>query len=63
MENILKRALRYAYNDFDSTYESFLERAGLTTLESHRLRVIAIETYKILNGLSPDFPLDVFPVE
>ena len=53
MENILKRALRYAYSDLDSSYESLLERAGLTTLEIHRIRAIAIEIYKILNGLSP----------
>jgi hypothetical protein len=60
MESILKRALRFAFSDYVSSYESLLYKAELTTLEVNRQRNIAIETYKIMNGLAPEFLKDLF---
>jgi hypothetical protein len=62
MECILKRALRFAYDDYVSSYDVLLDRSGLTTLELHRQRLMAIETYKIKNGLLPDFLQDLICV-
>ena len=60
MESILKRAVRFAFSDYVSSYESLLYKANLTTLEVNRQRNIAIETFKILNGLAPEFLRDLF---
>ena len=62
MEGILKRALRFAYCDYSSDYESLLKKANLVSLELNRQRTIAIETYKALHGLSPSFLVDLFKV-
>ena len=60
MGSILKRALRYAFSDYVSDYDSLLKRAGLVSLELGRQRAVAIETYKSLNGLAPKFLADIF---
>ena len=49
------RALRLVYSDFDSSYEELLKRANMNTLKLTRIRKIALETFKILNNLSPSF--------
>ena len=62
MECILKRALRFTYSDYLSEYLSLLSKAGLVSLELQRQRTVAIETYKVLNGLSPVYLSDIFTV-
>ena len=53
LENIQKRALRFIYNDYTSSYEELLLKAKIPSLEIKRMRTMAIETYKILYNLSP----------
>ena len=48
-----ERALRFVYEDFDSSYEEFLNKAKIPTLHVRRLRTMALETFKILNNMSP----------
>ena len=59
MECILKRALRFTYSDYSSDYVSLLTKAGLPSLELQRQRSMAVETFKILNGLSPVYLCDI----
>ena len=48
MEKIQERALRFIYDDPDSSYEELLP-----SLEIRRLRTMAIECFKIIHDLSP----------
>lgn len=63
MERIQKRALRFIYEDYDATYEELLARAGLPTLHIRRMRAVAIETFKILNNLSPPVLQDLLKLQ
>jgi hypothetical protein len=53
MEKIQFRALKFIYDDTDSTYEELLTKSKLPTLKIRRIRTIAIETFKIGNKTSP----------
>ena len=52
-KKIQERALRFVYEDFDSSYEELLNKAKIPTLHVGRLRIMALETFKILNNMSP----------
>ena len=49
VEKIQERALRYVYDDFDSSYEKLLEKSKLPALKTRRMKTIALETFKIIN--------------
>ena len=53
MEKIQERALKFIYEDQNSTYEELLEKSKLPSLKVRRIRTIAIETFKIINKQSP----------
>ena len=53
LEKIQERALRFIYEDYNTSYEDLLETAKVPSLEIRRLRIMAIETFKILYNLSP----------
>ena len=54
-----ERPLRLAYNDYTATFEDLLAKARTVTIHQRNLRVLAIEMYKIANGLSPDFMIEL----
>ena len=54
--NILhERALRIAYNDYDSSFEALLIKDSSVTIHQKNLYCVATEMYKIKNKLSPPF--------
>ena len=53
LEKIQERALRFVYDDFKSTYEELLNRANIPCLHIKRIRTMAVETFCILNDMSP----------
>ena len=53
LEKIQERALRFVYDDFKSTYEELLKRANIPCLHIKRIRTMAVETFRILNDMSP----------
>ena len=53
LEKIQERALRFVYDDFKSTYEELLYRANIPCLHIKRIRTMAVETFRILNDMSP----------
>ena len=55
-ETLQYRAPRLMYSDFDSPYEDLLNMANMNALKLTR---IALETFKILNKLSPSYILDL----
>ncbi len=53
VEQIQERALHYVLTNFNDTYCNFLQRASKSTLYLSRLRILAIEIFKVLNDMSP----------
>ena len=60
LENLQERGLRIIFDDYVSTYSSLLNRADLPSLLHWRLQVLATETYKAVNGLSPQYIQNLF---
>ena len=52
LEKIQERALRFVYDDFKLTYEE-LNNANIPFLHIKRIRTMAVETFRILNDMSP----------
>jgi hypothetical protein len=57
------RALKFIYDDTDSTYEELLTKSKLPTLKIRRIRTIAIETFKIVNKTSPLYLHDLITIK
>jgi hypothetical protein len=53
VEKIHERGLRFVFNDVKSSYQELLSICNRTSLYHDRLRLIAIQVYKILHSLSP----------
>ena len=60
VEMIQKRALRFLYNDTDSSYEILLDNAGKSLTSVSRLRSLCVEIFKTVNNISPPFMQDIF---
>ena len=54
-----KRAFRFPYDNYDSSYESILKLAGKNTMNITRLRSLCIEMFKTLNSINPTFMNDI----
>ena len=50
----------YVYNDYDSSYESLLERAGMDSIELLLQKTMLVEIYKCLNAISAAYLADLF---
>jgi len=53
MEKIQERAIRFIYNDYSTQYIDLLQKVDLPSLQIRRIRSMAIETFKIINEISP----------
>ena len=61
LEKILRRSLRLAMDDFDSSFSDLLAKAGMTSLETGRQRTLVTEIYKALNHQNgPKFIKHIF---
>ena len=59
IEKIQERALRYVRNDYKSDYRSLLCQTSFPSLEEGRRQQMAIQTFKIVNDLSPPYLQDL----
>ena len=55
IEKVQERALRFVYNDYNSTYLELVDKAKVPTLQVRRIKTVALETFKIINNLSPTY--------
>ena len=62
MEKLHKRAMQIVLNDYQLSYTQLLCRMRRPSLYISRVKCIAVETYKCLNGLNPAFLSDMFHV-
>ena len=60
IENIHKCCLRMINNDYDSDYETLLKNSGTSTMQIKRMKQLAIEIFKTVNNLNPDFMKNMF---
>ena len=60
MESIQRRALRLVYKDKHLSYDDMLVRSNMIRLSLARLHSIAIETFKCMKGLNPEYISHLF---
>ena len=60
IESVQKRALRFRFDDYESSYETVLKKAEKNAMTVQRLRYICAEIYRIVNGLNPSYIKSVF---
>ena len=63
IEKIHERALRFLYNDSNSSYDDLHSKAGKCTMKITRLRTLCTEIYKTVSKLNPPFMQDIFKLK
>ena len=58
-----ERALRIVYKDNHSSFEQLLNMDGSVTIHERNIQALAIEIYKIINGLAPEIMTQVLPLK
>ena len=62
IKNSQERCLRIIYNNNLSTFDELLELENCVLTRNWNLKCLAIELFKIFNGISPDIMKDIFPL-
>ena len=60
IEKIQERAIRFVYCDHSSEYKDLLKRGNLLSLAADRVRFLAIEMFKCVKELNPDYLNSIF---
>ena len=60
INRIHERALRITYNDKSSSFQNLLEKDNSVTIHHKNIKILATETYKFLQGLSPPLMNEIF---
>ena len=60
VESLQKRTLRFRFEDYVSSYEELLQKAGKETMKVNRLRSLCIEIYKLINNINPTYMNEIF---
>ena len=55
-----ERALRIAYKDYASSFESLLEKDGSVTIHQKNVQLLMNEMFKTTNNLNPSFMDEIF---
>jgi hypothetical protein len=63
LEKLQCRALRFVYCDYTSSYEVLLARSKQLSLSVHLLYNLAVEVYKCINDLAPDYLCSLFDIQ
>ena len=63
INKIQERALRIVYQDSLSTFQELLKKDGSVTIHERNIQNLAIEMYKVINGISPKIMDDIFQLK
>ena len=55
MQRLLERTLRSVLKDSISDYKTLLSKGGVDSSRISSLKTMAVEIYKILNGMDPEY--------
>ena len=55
-----ERCLRLLYNDKESSFHYLLEKDGSVSIHYRNLRALAIEMYRIYNGMASEIVTEIF---
>ena len=58
-----ERCLRKIYKDKACTFEQLLEKDSSVSIHTRNLRFLAVEMFKVVNGLEPAIINDLFPLK
>ena len=62
IENLQKRALRFLYKSYNTSYEDLLLKSSFSSMNVNCLLTLCIEIFKTLNNLNPSFMKEIFSV-
>ena len=51
IENLQKRALRFLYKSYNTSYKDLLLKSGFSSMEVKCLRTLCVELFRTLNAL------------
>ena len=60
VERIQKRPFRMVVDDYESDYETLLQKANMSTLQIFRIRTLATEIFKTFHSLNPIYMNEIF---
>ena len=60
INRIHERTLRITYNDKSSSFQKLLEKDNFVTIHHRNIKILATETCKFLQGLSPPLMNEIF---
>ena len=60
IQKLLERALRFVLKDSISDYDTLLSKGGVDSFRISSLKIMAVEIYKILNGMNPEYLSPLF---
>ena len=60
LEKLQERALRFVYDEYILPYDSLLAKTNMLSLSMNRLKTLAVEVYKCVNGKSPEYINSMF---
>ena len=60
INRIHERALRIAYNDYSSDFNSLLDKDNSVTIHHRNIQALTLEIYKSVNNMNPPFMKEVF---
>ena len=60
MERIQKRALRMVLDDYESDYETLLQKVNMSTLQIVKIKTLATEIFKTFHSLNPIYMNEIF---
>ena len=60
METIQKRALRMVLDDYEYDYETLLQKANMSTLQTVRIKTLATEIFKTFHSLNQIYMNEIF---
>ena len=55
-----EQCLRITYNDKTSTFKELLEKVNSVSIQYKNIQVLAVEMYKVTNGMSPEITNEIF---
>ena len=60
IKNLQKRALRFLYKSYNTSYEDLLSKSGFWSMNVKCLRTFCVEIFKTLNNLNPSSMKEIF---